>query len=135
MQPRNGLRNWTGGHGTPRAKIPVTTRQANSSEPRNPMRVTPKTREIIRDTTRQVFGQDAQVKLFGSRVDDLQRGGDIDLLVELPRPLPDSRKRSLTLAARLQMQLGDQPIDIVVIDPQTPLQAIHRHAAATAVHL
>lgn len=99
------------------------------------MRVTPKTREIIRDTTRQVFGQDAQVKLFGSRVDDLQRGGDIDLLVELPRPLPDSRKRSLTLAARLQMQLGDQPIDIVVIDPQTPLQAIHRHAAATAVPL
>lgn len=135
MQPRNGLRNWTGGHGAPRAKIPVTTRQPNSSEPRNPMRVTPKTREIIRDTTRQVFGQDAQVKLFGSRVDDLQRGGDIDLLVELPRPLPDSRKRSLTLAARLQMQLGDQPIDIVVIDPQTPLQAIHRHAAATAVPL
>lgn len=66
------------------------------------MRITPKAREIIRDTTRQVFGQDARVQLFGSRVDDLQRGGDIVLLVELPRALPDSRKRSLSQAARAE---------------------------------
>ncbi len=99
------------------------------------MRLTPAARDIIRNSTQAVFGTDSQVKLFGSRTDDHQRGGDIDLLVELPRPLPDTRRKSLTLAARLQMQLGDQPIDILVVDPETPMEAIHRHAVATGVRL
>jgi len=95
------------------------------------MRLTPKAREIIRRTTREVFGDEARVRLFGSRIDDSQRGGDIDLLVELPSRHADSRSKSLRLAALLQMQLGDQPIDILVIDPETALQPIHRVAAAT----
>ena len=45
------------------------------------MRLTPEARDIIRHSTQAVFGLDSQVKLFGSRVDDSQRGGDIDLLV------------------------------------------------------
>ena len=97
------------------------------------MRLTPETRDIIRHSTQAVFGLDSQVKLFGSRIDDRQRGGDIDLLVELPHPLPDTRRKSLTLAARLQMQLGDQPIDILVVDPETRLDPIHRHAVATGI--
>ena len=97
------------------------------------MRLTAHAREVIRNTTREVFGADAQVKLFGSRVDDAQRGGDIDLLIELPRHQPDAHKKSLTLAARLQMRLGDQRIDVVVLDPETPVQPIHREAVATGV--
>jgi predicted nucleotidyltransferase len=97
------------------------------------MRLTPQTREIIRTTTQEVFGADARVRLFGSRIDDSLRGGDIDLLVELPCRLEDTQKRSLILAARLQMRLGDQPIDILVIDPDTVVQPIHRVAVATGV--
>jgi predicted nucleotidyltransferase len=97
------------------------------------MRLTDHAREIIRNTTCEVFGPEARVRLFGSRTDDSQRGGDIDLLVELPVHDPDSRKKSLTLAARLQMRLGDQPIDILVLDPQTPLQPIYQVAAATGI--
>jgi len=97
------------------------------------MRLTAHARDVIRNTTREVFGADAQVKLLGSRVDDAKRGGDIDLLVQLPRHQPDARKKSLTLAARLQMQLGDQGIDVLVLDPDTPVQPIHREAVATGV--
>lgn len=97
------------------------------------MRLTDHTREVIRNTTCEVFGPEARVRLLGSRTDDTQRGGDIDLLVELPVHDPDSRKKSLTLAARLQMRLSDQPIDILVLDPQTRLQPIHRVAAATGI--
>jgi predicted nucleotidyltransferase len=95
------------------------------------MRLTPEAREIIRDTTREVFGEEARVRLFGSRVDDSERGGDIDLLVELGSHQPDSGKKSLRLAALLQMRLGDQPVDVLVIDPETQLEPIHRRAAAT----
>jgi predicted nucleotidyltransferase len=95
------------------------------------MRLSEEARGIIRSTTREVFGEEAQVRLFGSRTDDSKRGGDIDLLVELPSPQPDTRKKSLTLVAKLQMRLGDQPIDVLVIDPQSPSDAICRVAKAT----
>lgn len=97
------------------------------------MRLSAETREIIRKTTQEIFGEAARVRLFGSRIDDSQRGGDIDLLVELPVHDPDARKKSLALAAQLQMRIGDQPIDILVLDPQTILQPIHRVAAATGI--
>ena len=76
----------------------------------------------------ELFGAEARVSLFGSRTDDRLKGGDIDLLVELPRRQADARRKSLTLAARLQQVLGDQPIDVLVVDPDTPIQPIHEIA-------
>ena len=99
------------------------------------MRLSPHARSIIRRTTADVFGARACVRLFGSRVDDALRGGDIDLLVELPAPDADKHRHSLTLVAKLQQQLGDQPIDVLVIDPDTTELAIHRQARATGVPL
>ncbi len=43
------------------------------------MRLTPRQQQIIREAARDVFGTEARVWLFGSRVDDSRRGGDIDL--------------------------------------------------------
>ncbi len=38
-----------------------------------------------------IFGLQAEVLLFGSRVDDSKRGGDIDLLIELEQAIRCSR--------------------------------------------
>lgn len=46
------------------------------------MRITPEQIAIIIQTTRSIAGQDANVWLYGSRLDDTRRGGDVDLLVE-----------------------------------------------------
>ena len=46
------------------------------------MRLDDKTREIIKSEVASQLGAEASVRLFGSRVDDTQRGGDIDLLIE-----------------------------------------------------
>ncbi|MDO8370136.1 MAG: hypothetical protein Q7S71_05480 [Candidatus Nitrotoga sp.] len=51
------------------------------------MRLDDKTRKIIKSEVASQFGDEAIVRLFGSRVDDTQRGGDIDLLIEPGRPL------------------------------------------------
>ena len=49
------------------------------------MRLTPAERTAIRETVLAVAGTGSRVRLFGSRIDNNARGGDIDLLVELDR--------------------------------------------------
>lgn len=46
------------------------------------MRLSEHERNVIRKAAAEVFGPDVRVMLFGSRVDDSRRGGDIDLFVE-----------------------------------------------------
>ena len=99
------------------------------------MRLTLQAQQIIKNTTKEVFGIDAVVKVFGSRIDDDARGGDIDLLVELPFVMADSERKTLQLTARLQLRMGDQPIDVVVIDPSTRWQSIHTQANRTGITL
>jgi predicted nucleotidyltransferase len=88
------------------------------------MRLNPKSRNIIRDTVAEIFGTQAEVLLFGSRLDDKARGGDIDLLIKLNPPEPQKLRKELTLVARLQLRLGDQPIDVLVIEPGASLSPI-----------
>ena len=35
--------------------------------------------QLIRDIVRQVAGDACRVRIFGSRLDDVKRGGDVDL--------------------------------------------------------
>ena len=48
------------------------------------MRLTPTQIQTITQTISQLTGGTAEVFLFGSRVDDRSRGGDVDLLIETP---------------------------------------------------
>lgn len=53
----------------------------------------------------------AHVYLFGSRVDDAKKGGDIDLLV-MSDNLKSDDKRAIKM--KLHELLGEQKIDIIV---------------------
>ena len=99
------------------------------------MRISNESRQIIKATVSEIFGGGARVLLFGSRLDDSRRGGDIDLLVDLPSPEPECQRKSLTCVARLQRRLGDQHIDVLVIDPETPPSPVHLDALRTGVSL
>jgi uncharacterized protein len=89
----------------------------------------------IRTTATEVFGEQAGVWLFGSRVDDRKKGGDIDLLI---RPSPQSTdklfEKKIRLLAQLERQLGERKIDVVIEAPNDdrPIVAI---AHATGVRI
>ncbi len=76
------------------------------------MRLTEEERQIIKKAVQEVYGPTAVVRLFGSRVHDHLRGGDIDLHVEVTAP-SDSPDRKGALWLTLQDALGEQRIDII----------------------
>lgn len=49
--------------------------------------------------------------------------------------ISDRERKRLRFVARLQLRLGDQPIDILVLDPSVPRQAIHERALRDGVPL
>jgi predicted nucleotidyltransferase len=82
------------------------------------MRLTPDQQSAIRTTVAETFGDEASVWLFGSRVDDNKRGGDIDLLIETKQSDVTAIVRAeLAFLTKLQMKLGEQKIDVLVDYP------------------
>ena len=99
------------------------------------MRLSKQQQKIIHDEVGRFFGEQARVKLFGSRLDDTKKGGDIDLLIELPEKPDEMVKKELNLNARLIQLLGDQKIDLLLVFPGIELAPVHRHAQQTGVTL
>jgi len=83
------------------------------------MRLTPTQTRIIKDTVTRVIGPDSRIWLFGSRVDDSMRGGDIDLFVETDEIIPNRIKSLCHLEGSLIMALGDRKLDILLKDGRT----------------
>lgn len=70
------------------------------------MRLSPVQIATIKSTVSAVLGHDARVTLFGSRLDDRLKGGDVDLYVEMHHP-------RLMQNIRCKIQL-DLPVDLIV---------------------
>jgi len=66
----------------PRAAPMVWCGAASRPRGRPALRLSEEERRAIRAACEEVFGPRATVRLFGSRVRDEARGGDLDLLVE-----------------------------------------------------
>ncbi len=94
------------------------------------MRLSSEQLSVILAATRELAGAEASVRLFGSRLNDRLRGGDIDLLVECPQPVARPVRLAAQITARLQNRLGDRKIDVLVVDPDTKLEPVHLAARA-----
>ena len=85
----------------------------------------------IADAVREHFGPQVQVRLFGSRLDDARRGGDIDLFIDgFDGDAADALRRRVALLVALKDRLGDQHIDVVVARTRGPHLTIHDVARA-----
>jgi len=96
------------------------------------MRLKPEQTLFIKATVARHFGAGARVWLFGSRVDDAKRGGDVDLYVD-----PPAREELFHRRVRCLGELTDglpYPVDLVVAEPDAP-RAIDRIALKQGVPL
>jgi len=66
----------------------------------------------ILESARKIFGDDVEVRLFGSRTDDQKKGGDIDLLIRASEEKMVYRYKILFLVD-IKLKLGDRKIDVV----------------------
>ena len=101
------------------------------------MRITETEGRVLRDEARKACGADAKIFLFGSRVDDARRGGDIDLLVETGKTGHTAVfEAQLRFLARVKLALWEQKIDVLVDYPdRTCRPEILRIARAQGVQL
>lgn len=80
------------------------------------MRLTSKQINDIQTAAQEFFSPAVNVRVFGSRLDDQRRGGDIDLLVEPAHRLDakDLVEKRSRFIARLYRLIGEQHIDVLV---------------------
>ena len=79
------------------------------------MRLTEFEKKEIKHAVEKNFGTETDVYLFGSRIDDSLKGGDIDLYIEIDLYGAEVQKRKIKTITDIQLKLGDQKIDIVAI--------------------
>lgn len=91
--------------------------------------------DTIKRATAEIFGKEAEVRLFGSRVDDSARGGDIDLMVTLTRPVENPAWECARLEGAIIMRLGDQKIDVLLDAPGMKRLPIHEIAREQGILL
>lgn len=75
------------------------------------MRLDKKDREIIVTTIENIFGQ-VKVYLFGSRLDDDKKGGDIDLFI-VSEEKSNLFEKKIKVLSKLERTLH-KPVDIVL---------------------
>lgn len=101
----------------------------------HPMRLTPEQIHSIKSTAQAVLGSDVQVTLFGSRVHDDQKGGDVDLMLEVPQAIAEPAIMSARVAARVSRCMQGRKVDVVLIAPNLLEQPIHRIARQEGIRL
>ena len=101
------------------------------------MRLTSNDVSAIKETTMRHFGATAGVWLFGSRLDEERRGGDIDLLVDSGLSDADAVVRArIAFLTDLKRRIGERKIDLLVDFPaRTSRPPIFRIAREQGVRL
>ncbi len=73
--------------------------------------------ESITNLASRHFGSDVQVFLYGSRTNNQQRGGDIDLYIRNANGEHLDARTKINFITDLILRIGDQKIDVVLDNP------------------
>lgn len=89
------------------------------------MRLTDSQIDAIRRLAREVAGDCARVRVFGSRLDDAARGGDLDLMLELPEPVDNPALMVALMAAKVSRSMSGRKVDVLLSAPNLMRLPIH----------
>ncbi len=88
----------------------------------------------LTNAAHKFFGDSATIWLYGSRVDDKKRGGDIDLYIETDLTIGLTQAK-LQMRGEIWKEFGDQKIDILIRSRSEAPSPIHIIAKETGVIL
>lgn len=89
------------------------------------MRLTEDQINFIRQAARRLAGKHAQVRVFGSRLDDTAKGGDLDLLLELPEPVDNPAMLAARMSAQVSRKMVGRKVDVLIMAPNLKMLPIH----------
>ena len=91
----------------------------------------------IKSVARDVWGDTTIIYLFGSRIDDSKKGGDIDLYIQLSQKIEPKNimLQKAEFLGRLEILLGEQKIDLLVRTPYNKHLPIFKSAQLMGVAL
>ena len=65
------------------------------------------------------------MRVFGSRLDDEARGGDLDLLVEFTQPVERPALLAAQISAKISRVMHGRKVDVLLSSPNLPHLPIH----------
>ena len=95
---------------------------------RTPMRLRPQDVIALRSAIYDIAPDACAIRLFGSRLDDNARGGDVDLMIDFEKPVDNPAMLSARLAVRVSRAMFNRKVDILLRAPNLISSAIHQIA-------
>jgi Nucleotidyltransferase domain. len=87
--------------------------------------------EIIKEVAIEIFGEDAKVYIFGSRVDLTKKGGDIDIFIETQKEV--SLNQEIEFLAKLEIKGVERSVDVLIKAKNRDNKPIFEEAKRTGV--
>ncbi len=89
------------------------------------MRLNPLQIRSIRQVAAEYAGESVRVRVFGSRLDDAARGGDLDLMIELDDVVANPALLAARVSARVSRSLHGRKVDVLISAPNLRRLPIH----------
>lgn len=99
------------------------------------MRLSPQNIAALREAIGSLAPDASAIRLFGSRLDDDARGGDVDLMIDFDHPVEHPAALSARLSVRASRAIGGRKVDIMLRAPNLTQSAIHRIAQEEGILL
>lgn len=99
------------------------------------MRLRPQDITALRTAIYNVAPDTTAIRLFGSRLDDNARGGDVDLMVDVENPVDNPGVLSARLAVSTSRAISNRKVDILLRAPNLMNYAIHQIALDEGIML
>ena len=98
------------------------------------MRISKELARSIVELSKKHISPEAKVWLFGSRVHDHAKGGDIDIMIEAAE-IDNPLEKKINFRLAFEDRWGEQKIDILVHDTRNEEQAIHEVVRQEGIQL